>query len=1072
DLNEVAQGPLTENLSGKNKPNYTDHSVNMVYTVPNALPNTDFLFSYDLSKNEDMAGCPTCSYKLTVQVTGTNNEPISVSVTSSLPFGSDAGSDLSKGIVVNSFGMSDVCANTSTKLAFTFNAVDIGNYTISKTLQLLPFEITPALLSQIQTSYGVPSLANLLAEAEGTADTSVCNPANQPSTGPLVSNAINSVTKAECQSLLTQMRSEVMPASEAPASGTDFCGVVDGHYYHGPNTNTFWTNVSDHYSSLKNHLAGIPSSVLDGPQLVAYVIDVNNWQDSWADTLVRYHPEYCRYLACEALRTSHEYDDNMAVVQKYSAGNALGYTDCTNDPLKNADVSSFCNANMTTVANDFCNALAHYNQFLSSSTTGLGSILASSGASNAAYTSTDLANFTNFLDAPGTSFTLADCMDPTKNVFFDGTTYIIANNPNSTTNINPLYQNVDVNDPLAVDQQRWKLFRGAYSAIKQKIIDDEIYHACGCDYLHDAYADDASTQCPYIVVKDPNLQGNNNAYCEEVKKETVKYWLSQIEQRVESVCSTFVVPPANPTATIDIDNQAVLDLITAKLNAFWGTDDQFCNEPIIMVNNAQVAASPLADIPTLTASLKDASGQACSTALLTPSDHCEDRVAAWMDKVESIMTNRSSGCADAFHNGYLCDYTIPGITCPNSVKIKDYINDRFVGYCANNSNILNENIMLTHDAIQTDPDLQKIEVLMQIMGCSNLHEVVAQEPLNQNNCPQPDPCAEAMFSFMNLNVFNHSSTYFPTTGSINASTLPVMDNCDADVPGGKFFPDNQLSGGAFFSFTATDPNLTSTSSVTDYMSQYNFVFLDQCGKPISVNDIAQINYTEVLVDQAGPGADLSAFSSIQGIQGCVLFSRLVCSVILKSNTHEFCATASPHATDPPYAGLAYLYRYMPGCTCTTTSTPNPYNGQVAYPSGVASTFTAPLFSTEYTGTVADIAAYLNANYKAVTYTKTDILFLNDIYSITIDNNVNSISDLTCAGGMSSSQCAGFIPKTGYTIGNTYHASGTIGNVIAASGPGCSTVELNISGINPNTISLGFDYSSTGPSLPSVSDLFS
>ncbi|MBX3101887.1 MAG: hypothetical protein KF690_05215 [Bacteroidetes bacterium] len=52
---------------------------------------------------------------------------------------------------------------------------------------------------------------------------------------------------------------------------------------------------------------------------------VTNWRTSWADTLVKYHPEYLLYKWCVAMDSSHRYDWSMQQITKYEDAVALGF---------------------------------------------------------------------------------------------------------------------------------------------------------------------------------------------------------------------------------------------------------------------------------------------------------------------------------------------------------------------------------------------------------------------------------------------------------------------------------------------------------------------------------------------------------------------------------------------------------------------------------------------------------------------------------------------------------------------------------------------------------------------------
>ncbi|MBO9633467.1 MAG: hypothetical protein J7578_10155, partial [Chitinophagaceae bacterium] len=66
-------------------------------------------------------------------------------------------------------------------------------------------------------------------------------------------------------------------------------------------------------------------------QLPSYEF-VDNFKSSWAETLLPYHPEYCRYQKALLFKASYEYDRSIGKVDKYADAKAKGYLNPTNNP--------------------------------------------------------------------------------------------------------------------------------------------------------------------------------------------------------------------------------------------------------------------------------------------------------------------------------------------------------------------------------------------------------------------------------------------------------------------------------------------------------------------------------------------------------------------------------------------------------------------------------------------------------------------------------------------------------------------------------------------------------------------
>jgi hypothetical protein len=57
------------------------------------------------------------------------------------------------------------------------------------------------------------------------------------------------------------------------------------------------------------------------PQLLSPELFAQRFKPSWADTLLRLHPEYCKLTRYEQLAASHEWDRKFEAVDSYAAAN-------------------------------------------------------------------------------------------------------------------------------------------------------------------------------------------------------------------------------------------------------------------------------------------------------------------------------------------------------------------------------------------------------------------------------------------------------------------------------------------------------------------------------------------------------------------------------------------------------------------------------------------------------------------------------------------------------------------------------------------------------------------------------
>ncbi|HMG68641.1 MAG TPA: DUF6443 domain-containing protein, partial [Chitinophagaceae bacterium] len=68
----------------------------------------------------------------------------------------------------------------------------------------------------------------------------------------------------------------------------------------------------------------IPVNQLNDSMFIA------NWKDSWADSLVKLHPEYCNYLWCITNSNSYDFDNEIEEWQDADSVRAMGWFDSTN----------------------------------------------------------------------------------------------------------------------------------------------------------------------------------------------------------------------------------------------------------------------------------------------------------------------------------------------------------------------------------------------------------------------------------------------------------------------------------------------------------------------------------------------------------------------------------------------------------------------------------------------------------------------------------------------------------------------------------------------------------------------
>jgi RHS repeat-associated protein len=84
---------------------------------------------------------------------------------------------------------------------------------------------------------------------------------------------------------------------------------------------------------------GLPDSVYDDatgtrilPQQLSQEQFAAQFKASWAETLLPFHPEYCKFLHYDSLSGSANWDNDFLKIKTYTEGNSLGYLNPTAEP--------------------------------------------------------------------------------------------------------------------------------------------------------------------------------------------------------------------------------------------------------------------------------------------------------------------------------------------------------------------------------------------------------------------------------------------------------------------------------------------------------------------------------------------------------------------------------------------------------------------------------------------------------------------------------------------------------------------------------------------------------------------
>jgi RHS repeat-associated protein len=247
--------------------------------------------------------------------------------------------------------------------------------------------------------------------------------------------------KTPCDILFEQMKTDVSPGGQYAKYESDYTITDDFSLLNGMGSGYLgsYTEVSL-YHSFNNDTSFIDiGSNTYLPANLEVEEFVQNWQTSWAEDLVTYHPEYCYYEYCLAHESSYIYDINMMNTSTFLAAKDSGFL----NPIgTNTDTSHF--------------HIEHKDPYFSP------------------YSGTLFDDMDDALDNFVTVPSVYDLWD-----FID---YIQDNHMNANCGTNGCWSDYD-----------WNMFRGGYLSKKQEIWKTQIEALSSCPdfggYGGDAFAD-------------------------------------------------------------------------------------------------------------------------------------------------------------------------------------------------------------------------------------------------------------------------------------------------------------------------------------------------------------------------------------------------------------------------------------------------------------------------------------------------------------------------------------------------------------------------------------------------------
>ncbi|HLP56121.1 MAG TPA: RHS repeat-associated core domain-containing protein [Fluviicola sp.] len=325
---------ITEGVNGDVTP------TSMTLTKPLTIfEDEDYTFSYSLDPEEFTDEtctpelCLDCMYKLTVEITKEECDDLPV---------------FSHTLYING-GEYDAMCNEDSPFAFDTTVTLLqNNYILTKTLTVDQDAINGYWCTYLESNTCVPTFQELYNEAYANADFSSCD----------VEDVFDE-DDYSCDVMRAIMLNDVSPGgqyAEYTVSGSTYsaANTISVLYTGGsPDLSGDWRNPSggmyeDELGSqawVEVQLVGVgvyaPPVVISAtpvlvdadnniykvkPEELANLADfVVGFQDSWAEALLPYHPEYCYLEYCEDNEASHAYDAAMGSITSFSEACSGGY---------------------------------------------------------------------------------------------------------------------------------------------------------------------------------------------------------------------------------------------------------------------------------------------------------------------------------------------------------------------------------------------------------------------------------------------------------------------------------------------------------------------------------------------------------------------------------------------------------------------------------------------------------------------------------------------------------------------------------------------------------------------------
>ncbi len=328
----------TSKLNPWNKLNTSDDAMEISTNFLNKNAGATYYFQYDMNPSNINTCLPSnviVGYDLDIKITDecNNLQPITSSLPAGLMFTDNTSTEI-------------VGYNLTSVPTFTFSIIctNIGTYYINKKLSLDPTALTNA-ESAFNSSYPGScgaTLASIQQQYNSNVNTSNCNTCNgqceadassmYTPNSPLWLSYVfmcetgncnitpPSPNPQQCDEMLANLKADMSPGGQyfdnIPAATPILTATVT------PSNNWLSANMPSSepaglYTWQLTNTNCTPNSLPSSP---SWQQVRDNWQPCFADYLVQFHPEYCRYNTCVQLAASNAYDYTLAQSFTQSSG--------------------------------------------------------------------------------------------------------------------------------------------------------------------------------------------------------------------------------------------------------------------------------------------------------------------------------------------------------------------------------------------------------------------------------------------------------------------------------------------------------------------------------------------------------------------------------------------------------------------------------------------------------------------------------------------------------------------------------------------------------------------------------